>query len=87
MDGTTQRSDFTIEVTVETQGLTQDEHDQRVRWVRRNMLNTNSDIREVFYTAAVRDENGELVEFTGAGRGKPSTEIRQVLESYMDEKA
>ena len=83
----TQRSKITVEVAVETHGLSSEEHSKRVRWVYRNMLNTNGDIRDTFFVAAVRDEGGNLLEFQGAGHGKPSQEIRDVLTSYMDEGA
>lgn len=81
----TQRSKISVEVVVETHGLSAEEHQKRVRWVYRNMLNTNGDIRDTFFVAAVRDESGDLMEFQGAGHGQPSQEIRDVLSSYMDE--
>lgn len=81
----TQRSQFTITVTVETEVNTPEQHRKLSRYVYRNMLATNADLRDAFFVAAVRDEDGRLLEFQGAGRGQPSAEIQEVLESYLDE--
>lgn len=74
-----------IDITIETTGLSTTEHGKRVRWAYRNMMGTNADMEGVFYLAAVRDENGDLLEFTGAGRGKPSDEIQTLLEELLEE--
>lgn len=74
-----------IDITIETTGLSTAEHGKRVRWAYRNMMGTNADMEGVFYLAAVRDENGDLLEFTGAGRGKPSDEIQTLLEELLEE--
>lgn len=85
MDGP-RRSRCTIEVTIETEGISPGEHEKRARWLYRNMLSANADLQEVFYVAAVRDENGQLLEFQGAGRRKPSDDVQQILEELMREK-
>jgi hypothetical protein len=79
------RSRFTIELVVETTDLTQERHEQQCRWLYRNMLSTNSDMRDTFYVAAVRDSDGRLIEFTGAGRGSPSNEIRKIIDDLTIE--
>ena len=79
------RTQITVSVIVETSGMTPEQHDQNARWVWRNMLKTNADHRGVFFVAAVRDEEGRLLEFQGAGRGRPSTEIQEVLSEYLEE--
>jgi hypothetical protein len=81
------RSRITIEITAETSGLSEAEHEKRVRWLYRNAVGTNSDLADVFFVAVVRDADGNLLEFTGAGRGSPSPEIGRIIEALTREQA
>ncbi len=80
------RSKVTIDLYVETREPTVEKHQQRIRWAYRNMLGTNADMPETFYLAAVRDETGLLLEFTGAGRGEPSPEMQDLVADLLKEK-
>lgn len=79
----TKRSKFLVEVTVETRGLSDEEHNQRARWAYRNMATRNGDMQDTFLVISVRDEQGDLLEFSGSGRGKPSPEIQSILDQLI----
>ena len=82
----TRRTAFSIEVVVESRDERPENHDKKVRWAYRNMLGTNSDMQDVYYLAVVRDEEGHLLEFSGAGRGNPSPELLQRMAELTNEK-
>lgn len=82
----TKRSKFLVEVTVETRGLSEEEHNQRARWAYRNMATRNGDMQDTFLVISVRDEQGDLLEFSGSGRGKPSSETQSMLDQLLREK-
>lgn len=79
------RSRFTINLVVETFEESVEDHEKYARWVYSNMLRTNEAMRDVFYIASVRNEEGELLEFVGSGKKKPSEQMSRMFKKLVDE--
>lgn len=82
---TVRQSAFTVEMFVETDMTTAAEHEKQVRYSYRNMTDANRDMSRMYYLSVVRDEDGNLLEFFGGGRGKPSSQLLDRLSQLAEE--
>lgn len=67
---------------IETQGLSQQEHDRRVGWVDKNLLNSSQDMVEAFVYAVIKDENGNVIRFVGNGHGA-SPDTQEIINDLI----
>lgn len=80
------RTEFTVEVLFETNTATQREHQKLERYAYRNILGANQDLPDSFSICIVRDGEGQLLEFSGSGRGTPSEDLLAELTKLTLEK-
>lgn len=71
---------------IETEGLSETEHNRRVSWVEKNLLNSSQDIVGAFVYAVIYDENENVVRFVGYGDGS-SPETRDIIKDLLAESA
>ena len=71
-----------MEITVETQDLSQAEHDRRVSWVEKNILQANQDMVEAFVSVVIFDENDNVIRFAGYGK-KPTPETEKLIRELV----
>lgn len=62
-----------VTLVVETQGLSQAEHDRRVFWAESNLLNANNKMDAGFVAVIVTNTESKDTRFSGAGKPTPET--------------
>ena len=73
----------TVKVVIETQGISDSEHDRRVGWVEKNILGSNQDMVEAFVSVVIYDEQGNMVRYAGNGR-TPSPETKELIDELVE---
>ena len=71
---------------IETDGLTETEHNRRVSWVEKNLLSSSQDIVGAFVYAVIYDDHENVVRFVGYGEGA-SKETRDIISDLLAESA
>lgn len=77
---TARRTTRTITLVVETQDLTEAEHEKRVFWAESNILSSNAKMADA-YVAVIIKEDGKVLRFTGSG--DPTDETRKLIDTLM----
>jgi len=78
----TQRTVRHVMVAIDTEGLSEKEHERRVTWVEKNIQDAGRNIESAFVTMAIYDQDKSLVGIFGAG-GTPTEEIREIAEEMF----
>ena len=71
-----------IVMVVETEGLTEKEHERRVTWGEKNVQDSVRSIDSAFVSMVVKDGESNLVGFFGSG-STPSEEIMEIAEDLI----
>lgn len=86
MESRNRRTIRKVTWVIETEGLTKQEHDRRVAWVEKNLLNSSQDIVGAFVYAVIYDEDETVVRFVGYGDGA-SPETKDIIKDLLSESA
>ena len=73
-----------LAVAIETEGLTEKEHDRRVTWVEKNLEDAGRKIESAFVQMVLTDDNGDLVGFFGSGQTSSEELLKLVKETVAD---
>lgn len=77
----TRRTTRTITLVVETQDLSEVEHDKRVFWAEGNILQANAKMADAYVGVIIKDSEGKVLRFTGSG--DPTEETRKLIDTLM----
>ena len=79
----TRRTVRHVTVMVETEDLTEREHERRVTWVEKNIQDAGRSIDSAFVSMVIHDRDKNLLGIFGSG-DRPSEEIREIAEELID---
>lgn len=71
-------------VAVETEGLSEKEHDRRVTWVEKNLEDAGRKIESASVRMVLTDEEGNLVGYFGSGQTSSEDLLKLVKETVAD---
>lgn len=78
----TRRSTRQITLVVETQNLSDEEHNKRVFWAENNVLQANAKMDGAYIAVIIKDGD-KMVRFVGSG--DPTPETRAVIDELIGE--
>jgi hypothetical protein len=76
--GNAKRTVRQVTLVVETEGLSEAEHERRVRWAESNLLNANGNVDRAYVGVVI--SNGEGSQVRHMGSGNPTEETRELIE-------
>lgn len=76
----TRRSTRQITLVVETQNLSEEEHNRRVFWAENNILQANAKM-DGAYVAVIIKDGDKTIRF--AGSGDPTPETRAIIDELL----
>ena len=72
----------TAKWVIETDGLSETEHERRVNWVEKNLIGSNQNMADAFVYVVVFDTDGKPVRLSGNGKS-PSSETEELIKELV----
>lgn len=80
----TRRTIRTAKWVIETEGLTEAEHERRVSWVEKNLINSSQNMIDAFVYVVVFDADGKPSRFSGNGPS-PSAVTEELIRELVED--